>query len=122
MDDFMYSQLGQTKEHAEGPYIIPDCIAIHVNEYMQAVGLETNRSRSDKIFDRLVDYSEWLEDHFSRGLDSVQAIVDSFVKEHEDLHPDDTLESLKELKGALLKVVSGLDLAISQLQARKHNQ
>lgn len=121
MDDFMYSELGQTKEHAEGPYIIPDCIAIRVNEYMQAVRLEA-RSRSDKIFDRLVDYSEWLEDHFNRGLDSAQAIADSFVEEHEDLHPDDTLESLKELKGALLKVVSGLDLAISQLQARKHNQ
>ncbi len=122
MDDFMYSELGQTKERAEGTYIIPDCIAIHVNEYMQAVGLEANRSRSDKIFDRLVDYSEWLDDHFSRGLDSAQAIADSFVEEHEDLHPDDVLESLEELRHDLLKVVSGLDLAISQLQARKHNQ
>lgn len=122
MDDFMYSQLGQTKEHAEGPYIIPDCIAINVNEYMEAVGLEANRSRSGKIFERLVDYSEWLEDHFSRGLDSVQALADSFVEEHEDLYPDDVLESLEELRHDLLKVVSGLDLAIAQLQARKHNQ
>ena len=123
MSNFMYAQTNQTKEHAEGPYIIPDCIAIQVNDYMQAVGLEGNSSQGEEIFDRLVDYSEWLEDHFSCGLDSVEAIASLFLKWYgEDLHPDDILESLEGLRADLLKAIAGLELAISQVQAKEHSK
>lgn len=123
MSNFMYAQTNQTKEHTDGPYIIPDCIAIQVNNYMRAIGLEGNSSRGVEIFNRLVDYSEWLEDHFSRGLDSVEAIASSFLKEYgEDLHPDDILESLEGLRADLLKAIAGLELAISQVQAKEQTK
>ena len=69
MDDFMYSQLGQTREHTERPHTIPDRISIHANTCMQAAGLKGNSVQGEEIFDRMVDYSEWLEDHFDRGLE-----------------------------------------------------
>jgi hypothetical protein len=45
------------------------------------------------------------------------------LKEYgEDLHLDDILESPEGLRVDLLKAIAGIELAISQVQAKGHNK
>jgi len=121
MNIHFYAKEGELKEHSNGPYIVDGCIAIHVNDYMQAVGLGVDEAEGEEIFDRLIDYSEWLEDRFDRGLDSTEAISCAFLEEYgEDLEPDDVLQALEELRSDLLRVMSGLELAISKIKGGEH--
>ena len=68
------------------------------------------------MYERLADYSEWLEDRFNRGFDSPEAVAQSFLEEYADLEPKDIEEAIGELRTDLLRVIEGLDLALSRVR------
>jgi hypothetical protein len=116
METCMYTQSNQEKEHTEGPYIITDCIAIQINDYLEAAGITPGHPEYERAFDRLLDYSEWLEDRFGRGLCSIEAIAHSFLEEYSDLCPDEIVESLERLRADILRMIEALELAISRVK------
>lgn len=122
MSSAFYAKEGEEEEHSGGPYIVEWCIAIHVNDYMKAAGIEANTAETEIIYDRLVDYSEWLEDRFNRGFDSPEDTARSFLEECADLPPKEIEESLAALRSDLLKVVQGLDLALSSVRQQGGSQ
>ena len=117
-----YAKEGEEKEHSGGPYIVEWCIAIHVNDYMKAAGLEGSTPEGEDVYERLVDYSEWLEDRFNRGFDSPEDAARSFMEEYADVEPKEVEESLGELRADLLRVVEGLDLALSRVRKQAGSQ
>ncbi len=116
----MVAKKSSLKSHAPGPFIIiiEGCIAVHISSYLREAGIDGNQPETDDVFDRLLDYSEWLEDHFNRGSRSTKQIARLFLKEYSDLDLDaeEVVEALTDLGRDFLKVMEGLDLAIDRAQ------